>query len=218
LLHPTAVDLRNVGLDYVLLNDYPDAEKWTLRSLDMNKSDPETWYSLGRIRYSTGKFQDAVQCFVHALALAPRSPKAATNLGLAYEGLNQPDKAAEAYQAAIDLQKDSANRSPEPLIRLAILLLHRGDLDKALTLLKGAAGFAPDDPQVHEQMGLVYLEQAQLADAQAQFEKAVSLSPQDPRLHFLLGRVYRREGLLQKAQDEFARTASLSGTHSVSPQ
>jgi tetratricopeptide (TPR) repeat protein len=212
---PTANDLKNVGLDYVLLNDYPDAEKWTLRSLEMNKDDPDTWYSLGRIRYSTGKFQDAIDCFEHALALAPGSVKAATNLGLAYEGLNQPDRAAQAYQMAIDLGKNTARPSAQPFISLAILLLHRADTGKALILLKQAAGIAPDDPQVHEQMGMVYLEQAQLTDAQAQFEKAVSLSPQDPRLHFLLGRVYQRQGMAQKAQDEFARTASLSGTHST---
>jgi Flp pilus assembly protein TadD len=214
---PSAEDLRNVALDYVLLNDYPEAEKWTLRSLEMDRNDPETWYSLGRIRYSTGKFQDAVDCFQHTLTLAPRSVKTETNLGLAYEALNQLDQARQSYQAAIDMQKDLPNKSPEPLTNLAILLLHRSELDGALALLKQAVEVAPDFVRAHEQMGLVYQEQNHLADAQAQFERAVALSPQDPRLHFLLGRVYRREGLTQKADAEFARTASLNGTHS-SPQ
>ena len=212
---PSADDLKSVALDYVLLNDYPAAEKWALRSLEIDKSDPETWYSLGRIRYSTGNFASAVDCFERALALAPRSVKVETNLGLAYEGLNLLEKAKQSYQAAIAMQKGAPNPSAQPFVDLGVLLLHHSDLSGALTLLKQAAVIAPDDPRAHEQMGLVYLEQNQLTDAQAQFEKAVSLSPLDPRLHFLLGRVYRREGLMQKAQEEFARSASLNGTHST---
>jgi Flp pilus assembly protein TadD len=212
---PSVEDLRNVALDYVLLNDYPEAEKWTLRSLEMDGNDPESWYSLGRIRYSTGKFQDAVDCFQHTLRLAPRSVKAETNLGLAYEALNQLEPARQSYQTAVDMQKDEPNKSAQPLINLATLLLHRSDLDEALVLLKQAVEIAPNDVRAREQMGHVYLEQDHLVDAQLQFERAVALSPQDPRLHFLLGRVYRREGMTQKAEVEFARTASLNGTHST---
>jgi Flp pilus assembly protein TadD len=214
---PSSEDLRNVALDYVLLNDYPDAAKWAQRSLQIDNSNPETWYTLGRVWYSTGKFQDAVACFRHTLALAPESVKAENNLGLAYEGLGQSDQAIQAYRTAIGFAGKLKRADEQPLINLAIILLHRSKLSEALDLLTRAAAIAPGDVRVHEQLGQLYSEQNQWASAQSQFEIAVSLAPEDYRLHFLLGRVYQREGMEEKARAEFSRSAALSGTRSTPP-
>jgi Flp pilus assembly protein TadD len=212
---PTPEDLRNVALDYVLLDDYPDADHWIQRALQADGNDSENWYVLGRIRYSRGRFADAIKAFEHTLVLAPGSVKAENNLGLAYESLNQVDQAADAYRRAIAFGKQSGKESEQPMINLAILLAHRSDLDDALDLLKRAVVLAPEDPRVREQLGHVYFERNELSQAQAELEKAVSLSPADARLHFLLGQVYRREGLSDKAKFEFSRSASLNGTHST---
>ena len=212
---PTPEDLRNVALDYVLLKDYPDADHWIRRALLVNANDSENWYVLGRIRYSTGEFPGAVKAFDQTLLLAPGSVKAENNLGLAYEGLNQPDKAIDAYRLAIALGETSGKPSEQPMINLAILLAHRSDLDAALALLERAVILAPEDVGVREHLGHVYLERNELPEAQVQLEKAVALSPQDARLHFLLGQVYRRERISDKADFEFSRSASLNGTHST---
>lgn len=212
---PTPEDLRNVALDYVLLDDYTDADHWIQRALLVDANDSENWYVLGRIRYSTGKFQDAVNSFEHALALAPESVKAENNLGLAYEGLNEVDRAVDAYRKAIAFGEKSGKESEQPMINLAIVLEHSSDLDRALALLIRAVVLAPEDASVREHLGHVYLERNELSKAQVQLEKAVSLSPSDARLHFLLGQVYRREGINEKANFEFSRSASLNGTHST---
>jgi Flp pilus assembly protein TadD len=212
---PTPEDLRNVALDYVLLKDYPDADHWIQRALLINANDSESWYVLGRIRYSTREFSGAVKAFERTLLLTPGSVKAEDNLGLAYEGLNQPDKAIDAYRLAIALGEKSGKPSEQPLINLAILLEHRSDLDSALALLERAEILAPEDASVHEHLGHVYLERNELPEAQVQLEKAVALSPEDARLHFLLGQVYRREGSSGKANFEFSRYASLNGARST---
>ena len=212
---PNPEDLRNVALDYVLLNDYPDADRWIQRALTMDTNDSENWYVLGRIRYSTGKLQDAVDSFEHTLLLAPQSVKAENNLGLAYEGLNEMEKASDAYRSAISMGERSGKQSEQPMINLAILLAHRSDLDGALALLTRAVVLAPNEPRAREHLGQVYVERNQLPQAQEQLEKAVLLSPQDGRLHFQLGQVYRREGMGDKAKVEFARSASLNGAHST---
>jgi Flp pilus assembly protein TadD len=211
---PRSEDLRNVALDYVLLADYVDAGHWIERALVLDGNDSENWYVLGRIRYSTGKFREAVVAFTRTLDLAPASLKAENNLGLAYEGLNDAEKAIVAYRTAISLGEKSGQPSEQPMINLAILLTHRSDLDGALTLLTRAVVLAPEDVSVREHLGHVYLEKNELPLAQMQLEKAVSLSPQDARLHYLLGQVYRREGNGDKANSEFARCASLNGAHS----
>jgi len=212
---PSAEDLRNVALDYVLLNDYADAGRWALRSLESDKNDPETWYVLGRIKYSTGDFHSAVDCFQHSLALAPKSVKAQNNLGLAFEGLNEAEKAIDAYHAAIALQLNSTPQSEQPLLNLAALLIHRSQLEEALPLLLQAAVIAPAEPRVHEQLGQLYTRRQDFADARREYEKAVSLAPSDPRLHFLLGQAYRHSEMNKEAEQEFATAARLNGTHST---
>src|SRR5271170_6195132 len=48
---PSAEDLKSVALDYVLLESYPEADRWSSRSVEMNPKDADAWYVLGRIRY-----------------------------------------------------------------------------------------------------------------------------------------------------------------------
>jgi len=212
---PSAEELRDVANDYALLDDFADADRWMSRSLQMNDRDPETWYGLGRIRYSLQRFQEAAECFQKTLALEPHSVKAADNMGLAYEGLDRNADAIREYRLALDWQKNSLHPSDQPMVNLAILLITQGREQEALPLLKQAASIAPKNPKVHEQLGHVYLRQGELSDAQREFEAAVSLAPDHGAYHFLLGQAYRREGLKDKAKAEFDRAAALDGTHSA---
>lgn len=212
---PSAEDLKNVALDYVLLNDYTSADKWMSQSLKWNDKNAESWYVLGRIRYSSGDLLGAVTCFQRAVALAPESVKAENNLGLAYEGLNRMEDAVAAYRTAISWQQNVPHPSEQPLLNLAIVLAHEGHLDEALRLLVRAVAIAPMDPKIHQLLGQLYLKQGKLSDAQGELEKAVTLAPDTAPFHFLLGRVYQQRGLETQARAEFARVAALNGTHST---
>ena len=211
---PAAEDLRSVALDYVLLDDYPDADKWMSRSLVENDVDSEGWYALGRIRYTENRFQSAIACFQKALALSPGSVKAEDNLGLAYEGLNLTDDAIAAYRLAMAWQQDAPHPSEQPILNLGIVFEQKDQPQQALTLLLQAEQISPRDPKIHEHLGKVYLLQNDLPKAQAELEQATALAPNDAGLHFQLGQVYRRAGLTDKAKVEFARTAAINGTHS----
>jgi Flp pilus assembly protein TadD len=215
---PTAAELRSVAFDYVVLKDLPDADRWMSRSLAMNASDAETWYAMGRLRYTQGRYGDALKCFEKTIALNPRSVKGENNLGLAYEALNRNDDAVLAYRTAIAWQKDDAAPSEQPLLNLAILLQHRNQLQEAQQLLEQAAKFAPKEPRIHENLGQVYLHTDRAADAVKEFATAVELAPANPRYHFLLGQAYRRTGNDEQAKQEFARSAALNGTHSTADQ
>jgi Flp pilus assembly protein TadD len=215
---PTAGELRNVALDYVLLKDLSDAERWMNRSLEMDGKDAETWYAMGRLRYTQGRYGDALTCFEKTLALNPHSVKGENNLGLVYEALNRNDDAVHAYRTAVAWQKDDPAASEQPLLNLAILLMHRDQMDEAQNLLEQAAHIAPKEPRIHENLGQVYLRTGRAADAVAEFGMAVTLSPNNPRFHFLLGQACRRSGDSARAREEFAKSAALNGTHSTADQ
>jgi tetratricopeptide (TPR) repeat protein len=211
---PTAEDLKHVADDYVLLNDYDDADKWMLRAVQMNDKDPEAWYALGRIRYTEQRNADAVACFQRSLKLAPHSVKAGDNLGLAYEGLNRTADAIRSFREALVWQKDSPHPSEQPMLNLATTLVELGQIDEAITLLTQAVAIAPQEPKIREQLGQAYLQKGQLPEAQRELEIAVKLSPDSAAYHFLLGRAYKRRGLDAESKAEFARASALNGTHS----
>jgi Flp pilus assembly protein TadD len=144
--------------------------------------------------------------------------KARTTLGLAYEALNRNDDAVRAYRTAIAWQKDDPSPSEQPLVNLAIQLLHRNELNEAQELLEQAAKIAPKEPRIHENLGQIYLRTDHAADAVKEFSSAVALAPQNSRYHFLLGQAYRRNGDAEQAKQEFGRSAALNGAHSTPEQ
>jgi Flp pilus assembly protein TadD len=214
---PTAEQLREVGQNYVLLDDTADAGKWILRSIEMNEADPEGWYSLGRLRYTEQRFGEALDCFNRAIALAPGSVKIENNLGLAYEGLNRTDDAVIAYRQAIAWQdaRPSEKASEQPLLNLAIVLRHQGKLAEAAPLLLRAVRIAPEDPRIHEQLGQLYMQQANYAEAAKYLEAATQLDPEKSNLHFLLGQAYRHLGRQPEAKTEFDTAARLANSSPI---
>lgn len=222
LQRPSADDLHNVALDYVLLKDYRDADTWMTRATEWAPANGEYWYDLGRIKATENRFSEAVHCFSQALQYLPQSVKAENNLGIAYEGLNRTDDAIAAYRRAIALadgkpipdQELSPDSPAQPMLHLAAILTDRSKFTEAQSLLEKAAAIAPHDAQIHQALGRLYQRRGDLAQARHAFELAVSERPQDAALHFQLGTIYRREGQAEKAKSEFARAAALNATHS----
>lgn len=209
LQHPSATDLHTVALDYVLLGDYADADKWMSESIREGATDADAWYSLGRIKYNENRFAEAIASFGKALELSPRLVKAEDNLGLSYEGLNQPDKAMEAYRQAIAWGTASGKPSEQPLLNLGTLLADRNQLEEALPLLLQAEAIAPAYGKTHAALGKLYARKGSLPEAERELTLAVTADPKNSGLHFQLGQVYRKLGKPDQATAELTTAATL---------
>src|SRR5690242_9964018 len=210
---PSAADLKIVALDYIILGDYADADKWLTQALEWNSRDADSWYYLGRTKYSENRFAEAIRAFQKCLELDPKNIKAEDNLGLSYEGLGKIDEAIAAYQTAISWQEGNgaAGVSAGPYLDLGSLLLDQNRSRDALPPLQRAAEIAPRESRAHEKLGKAYAEPNRLSEAQKELEEAVKLAPGNGRLHFMLGQVYRRQGLLEKAKAEMELSGRLDG-------
>ena len=213
---PSAFDLKIVALDYILFKDNLDADHWLTRSLQADPRDPQAWYYLGRTKYSTGQFREAIEAFEQCLKLEPRNVEAENNVGLSFEGLQRPEEAIQAFENAIAWQAESPAKDPGPFIELAHLYLDENQPEKAVPYLSQSIAISPNVSKAHEELGKAYSLLHRLPEAQAELEKAVELSPQAPNLHCKLAAVYRQQGLGEKAKAEYDRCAALSGTHSTS--
>lgn len=212
---PSAEDLEVVGGDYVLLEDYGDADKWFSKSVEWNPHNLQALYYLGRAKYNENRFEEAVGIFLKCLELDPKSVKAEDNLGLSYEGLGRMDEAMTAYRSAIAWQAGAQTRDSGPYINLGNILVENDRSAEAIPYLTEAIQLAPQDFRAHRALGKAYLRANQLEKAQAEFEKCVAIAPKSAPTHFMLAQVYRKRGLSAKAQVETQRYAELSGTHSA---
>jgi len=206
---PTALDLKIVALDYVLLESYAEASKWLARSVEEDPHDAEAWYFLGRAKYNENRFEDAIRAFEGCLALDPRNLKAQSNLGLSYAGLNKVAEAQAAFLEAIEWQAEVSGKDPEAYIGLGDLLVQQNRAAEAVPYLQKAVQIAPQESRAREKLGSAYLNLNQLSAAQEQVESAVRLDPRSPSLHYLLGSIYRKQGQQEKAKAEFERFQNL---------
>ena len=213
---PSAADLKIVGLDYILLADYPDADKWLTKMLQWAPNDAEGWYLLGRTKYNENQFEAAARSFEQSLKLDAKSVKAEDNLGLCYAALGRSDEAAAAYRNAIAWQEDAPSKNPGPLIDMADLLLNVSKPNEAIAYLQQAVDIAPRDFKPHELLGKAYIRLERAHDAQLELEKAIQLAPEVANVHCMLVTAYRKQALVDKAKIEADRCAALTGTHSSS--
>lgn len=213
---PSASDLKIISLDYVLLADYSDAEKWLTTMLEWTPNDAEGWYYLGRTKYNENQFQAAARAFEQSLRLDPKNVKAEDNLGLCYAALGRSDDAAAAYRNAIGWQEDVPAKNPGPFIDMGSLLLDLNKPDEAIPYLRQAAEIAPGDFKPHELLGKAHIRLERFPEAQRELERAIQLAPKVANLHCMLVAAYRKQNLMDKAQIEADRCTALTGTRSSS--
>ncbi|ADW68881.1 Tetratricopeptide TPR_1 repeat-containing protein [Granulicella tundricola MP5ACTX9] len=212
---PQPNDLKLVALDYVLLNDYPDAILWLKRSLDGDPANAEAWYFLGRAKMQGGDFVEAEKAFRRALTLAPNDSRALDNLGLSLAAQNRTEDAAQAYKDAIASQPSDHATSEQPFLNLGTLLNDENHSSEALPLLQRAAEIAPRSVRCQEELSRAYLATGNQPEAIASLQRALALDGSNPSLHFRLGQLYRKAGMTEKATAEIQLSSRLYGTHST---
>jgi len=206
---PTADDLKIVGLDYVLLNDYADAIKWLEKAVALDGANKDAWYYLGRAYYTKSRLAEARKAFLTVLDLDPRDVKAENNLGLIFESGGQPVAAIEAYRKAIAWQEQSPHPSEQPYVNLGNLLVEQGRPAEAIGPLEKAVALAPDNAFCRLMVGVYYRKIGRLETARYELERAIQLDPENAVAHYQLGRLYTEIHAPDLARAEFERTAEL---------
>jgi tetratricopeptide (TPR) repeat protein len=96
-------------------------------------------------------------------------------------------------------------------VRLDIL----PDLEEALAVGKLAVQYAPNNPDSHYTLGLIYQKRGQYAEAEKAMRAALAVNPDYVDVYFTLGALYADDLKdQQKAVEAFERYLQLGGTHS----
>jgi tetratricopeptide (TPR) repeat protein len=206
---PLADDLKIVGLNYVLLEDYASAIHWLEKAVELDPKNHEAWYFLGRAYYTRSRIPEAKAAFERVLLLNPKDAKAENNLGLVLESEAHPAEAIEAYKQAIAWQQNSEVRSEQPYLNLGGLLLDQDRAEEAVPILEEAVRLAPANSLCRMKLGIAFLRTSRLEKAQIQLEQAARLDPENAAIHFQLGKLYKQMHSMERARKEFARAEEI---------
>jgi tetratricopeptide (TPR) repeat protein len=158
-----------------------------------------------------GNFQAAVDLFKRVVEAEPKHKTAWINLGRAYMGLRQTDKAIEAF-------KKEAEANPYDEYAFSSLgWAYTTDrrYDEAAVAYQKALEINPLSEYAHAALGSMYSEAHQYDKAVPELEKAVSLKQDNAFLHINLGDAYLNLGQDDKALAAFDRAVEISATPEV---
>ena len=177
------------------------------RAVELNDLLAPGWVTLGMVLDGTGKPEDAVAAFQHALALSPRDADALRGLAKTYESLGRVADAEATYRLAIDaLPRYWATSN-----QLGVFYYRTGRLDEAEKALVRATELAPENARATSNLGGVYYAMGRIDDAAAAFRRAAAIEP-SYRVFSNLATVQYTQGDYTGAAHAFEQALALRDT------
>jgi tetratricopeptide (TPR) repeat protein len=164
-------------------------------------------YLLGLYFLKQGAYRSAADEFLATLQLDPGNAQAQVDLARAYVGLRDYLTAEQALVEAVESEPDDLT------FHLALVRFYAdhtlGVTDRGLAAAQVAADLAPEDPQVYDLLGWMYLLAGDPSLARSHLENALQLEPELVSAHYHLGVLYNALGREEEARTAFSRAIDL---------
>src|SRR5689334_16433508 len=147
----TADDWLQLGKDEELNGNLLAAVHTYERALQKFPSSFELLKAAGRLDASLNRFEEAVPRLVAVRDRNTSDTEISYYLGIAYEGLEREEEAADAYREALRLPDFRAAAA----LRLAEVQARAGELEQAMELLTLSLQSAPEDLRAAEELAAV---------------------------------------------------------------
>ena len=148
----------------------------------------------------------AVELLQRVVQQEPKHKTAWNNLGRAYLGLNQNDKAIAAFKKQIEINP----YDQYAYNNLGAAYVAELNYDEAIKQFQKQIEINPLDPYAHAGLGDVYARQKKFAAAVPELEKAVALQSQNALLQISLGQSYIATNQTEKGMAAFEKAISLA--------
>lgn len=183
----------------------PDlAEKELKQAIRLNPASYESHYELGRIYFERSSYVPAIEELETARRLAPDFVKVYHNLGLAYSGVGDNDKAVENFKKGLELNARQSKPSAWPLIDFGTYCNLQGEFVKARDLLLEAVKIDPRWDQAYCELGKAFRGLGRTAEAIVALKQATFLNPRNPEYHYMLAGLYTQTHQLDEAKEQLA--------------
>jgi serine/threonine protein kinase/tetratricopeptide (TPR) repeat protein len=153
---------ENMGNVYAQQGNYQQAVTYFQKALQIEPYYT-TYSNLGSAYFFLKQYAQAVPMFEKAVELNPNDSSAAVNLGDAYRGAGQQDKARATYQQAVSLGYKQLQTNPQDadvMAEIALCYANLGDAQQADTFIKKAraidksnVGYIYEEAQIYSLLG-----------------------------------------------------------------
>lgn len=162
----------------------PLADREYRKLIEVQPKNFELYMRLGETLRQEGQVQPAIEMLRRGQALAPTNPMANLQLGMTYESAGMHRESLPFYENVL---KANSN-NPVALNNLAYLLAEDGrDLDRALTYATRAKQQLPNDDNVSDTLGWVYMKKKLADNALMIFKDLVKRNPTSAQYRYHLG-------------------------------
>lgn len=168
------------------------------------------------LRMRGDSLDTAMEKIAEAIRLEPKGAHLYNELGMIYDGLDDPDKEQKAYRQAHAL----APAWVMPVHNLSYLKREQGDLDSALYWVNLAISLKPGFASTHFHLGSIQYEKGDLDAAEAAFLRSIDLcrasaanDPDFPEMFYNLGNIYLRTNRPEEAVKAYREAVRLHPTH-----
>lgn len=156
-------------------DDFTSMRETIERALSIYPTEAHLYYLLYHyyLWYGGAQYIQARDCLLTAIKLQPRTAIYYRQLGEVYLINREADKAARYLQEAVALAPEEA----EYRSRLALALLRQHKVQESLAMAEQALHDAPDDMQVLDTVGMIYILMGDLDKADRFFRDAIRRDP-----------------------------------------
>lgn len=221
--------------------DISKVQKEFRAALDRDSTLSLAWDALAETYIFQKKYNEAIACYEHHVAMNPRHYMSWYRLSRCYFVLGRYESARQASEIMIQI----APTRSEAWINLGWIRFQLNDYPGAEAAFRRAVELDPRSVQarlelirallvqerwaevqgqciegirlnpalveLYGDLGLSLISQGKYSEAETYLRKGVSLSPDNPELHFALSTALKNQGRLQEAEAEYAIYERLSG-------
>lgn len=179
---------------------YPEVYNTLKKVLELDSRNEEALQKVSFWAEFTNQLEDSISLHLQLTNDDPYSTLAWFNLGAAYQGLKQFEKAIDAYEycVAIDEKFEFAYRN------LADAFMRLKQYDQALEVLQKHLEIGKPEDVIFEAMGYCWEKQKDFSRARHYYRQASRLNPEDDVIFYKIGETYAREHDWEKAVKSYS--------------
>ena len=167
--------------------------------LQRNPKSPDLYFSLGETYRRKGDLKAAIEHVRKARDLSPNSANLWLTLAVLLDSIGQPAEARTSYDQVLKIEPDNAIA----LNNLAYMIAETGgDLDQALTLAQRAKQKMPQDLNIADTLGWIYIKKNLSDSAIEIFRDLTTKNPANPTYRYHLGMAFYQKGDKPQAKRE----------------
>ena len=211
--HDTEI-LRMLGSVQATQGHYATAAQTYRKALQQKPVQPELLQLMSMAQARAGDAAGALQTAQKLVDMEPENPKALLLLAMQQEGAGKLEQAQSSYEAV--LARDSQNLVAGN--NLALILLERGQTQRAQDLATQLHQRAGNDPQLLDTVGWVYLRSNRIAEGRKILEQVIALPNASPNAWYHYAVLLSEQGEKQKAGEAARKALALSPTFKYARQ